>query len=122
VIRRLLFGFALTGPLACGRAESASLREPDSQSCTADAYLLALPASGGFVLNSELRDSAALSGWLRNVLPRRTGTGRNVNVVAAQSRQRELDWLVPAIRRAGGEAFALDRACRIAIPNLTPAR
>lgn len=103
--------------VGCGRADASGLRAASAESCAPDAYLLSLPPGHAFVLNSETRDSAGISTWLRDVLPKRSGTGRYVNVDAAASRGRDLAWLLPAIKHSGGEAFARDTACHIAIPS-----
>jgi hypothetical protein len=91
------------------------LRQRNALACRPDAYLLRLPATGGFVLNTEPRDSVGIARWLRDVLPHRTGSGRYVNIEAGSDRGADLRWLVPAIALAGGEAYEFDPTCRIEI-------
>jgi hypothetical protein len=117
-----LIHVGLAGVLAasCGRNDVAVLRPPAATSCVPDAYFLSLPNEGGFVLNSQKRDSAGLTRWLRDVLPRRTGTGRIVNVQPGVGRSHDLRWLVAAIGDAGAAAFEFDPACRLQIPSASP--
>ena len=106
---------------ACGRGEdTVALKPASAAACEPSAYFLELPTNGGFVLNSEMRDSTSLIPWLTHVLPRRDSAGRIVNVRAAASRTQDLRWLIPAIQRAGGSAYSADSACHISIPALVP--
>ena len=86
-----------------------------AESCRPEAYLLELPPGRDFVLNGELRDSVGVMRWIRDVLPRRDSTGRFVNVRADVGRDRDLKWLVPAIRDAGGRAFRSDSSCHVEV-------
>ena len=90
----------------------------DSASCVPEAYLLELPEAGRYVLNAEIRDSLGVVHWLANVLPKRSGDGRVVNVRGAlPDRRSDLDWIVPAVQKAGGKPYAFDPACHIEIPT-----
>ena len=102
--------------LACARGDAATLRPPSASACVRDLYLLELPSGGGFRLNREVRDSAGVARWLRDILPRRSGTGQTVHVRVEGGREAELRWLVPAITQAGGTAYEYDPSCRIEIP------
>jgi hypothetical protein len=100
---------------SCSRNDHPLLRQRNALACKPDAYLLKMPATGGFVLNTEPRDSVGIARWLRDVLPHRTGSGRYVNIEAGSDRSADLRWLVPEIERAGGEAYEFDPTCRIEI-------
>lgn len=116
----MLFGHRILAVLliaGCRAPEQrAELLPADKKSCATDAYFLELPSAGGYVLNSEQRDSAGVMRWIHEVLPKRSGTGRFVNVRVDSSRAGALTWLVPSIKGAGGEAYQGDPACRIEIP------
>ena len=123
VPRALLMALAVT---ASCRGENrhgdqaAALQARNPRACTLSTYRLQLPSTGAFVLNSEPRDSLGLSRWLAEVLPKREGERRIVMVQLDERRRAALDWLVPAIHRAGGEAYEFDPTCRMEIPSRSP--
>jgi hypothetical protein len=81
--------------------------------------VLDLPRDGGFILNSEPLDSLGLASWFRAGLPitprgastSAAGSPRVVMVRAAEGREGQLRWIVPAIHASGGSAFAFDSLC-----------
>ena len=84
-------------------------------------FLLELPSTGGFVLNTRPLDSARLSRWFRVQLPQRAPEGRMIFVRFDSNRMRELRWLVPAIEAAGGGAYVPDSTCMRQIASRAPA-
>ena len=98
------------------RERSASALLPvDATACSFETQFLEVPQSGGFIVNTEVRDSAGVARWLAEVLPRREK--RLVQVRLDESRRSELAWLVPAIASAGGKAYTFDPSCRLELPT-----
>ena len=105
--------------VACGgqRAnEAVTLHLPDTSLCHQTPLLIALPAGGGFAVNTGSMDSAALAAWLKTDLPQRKPGERAVFVLLDSSRSaRELRWIVTGIERAGGRAYAAVPTCEYTI-------
>ena len=112
--------FAVLTAAGCNKqpSDTHAMLRTDSGSCVAEAYMLELPKAGRFVLNSETRDSAGIVNWIANVLPKRSGDGRMVNIrVALPDRRTDLAWVVREIENAGGKPYAYDPSCQIEIPT-----
>ena len=79
--------------------------------------VLDLPATGGFFLNTQPEDSAALAGYIRDYLPR-LPRSRLFMVRADSSRGKELAWILPAVEGIGRQAYVPDTSCFTPIPDL----
>lgn len=79
--------------------------------------LVASKPDGGWMFNAQPADSARLLDILRRVLPPRPE--KIVMVQLDSARMGALNWIVPAIERLGGEAYAADTSC-LPLPRGAP--
>jgi hypothetical protein len=105
--------FSLVGLMAGGASREAKpslLRTGAAYVCgPGPTFLVSARADGRYAFGKAVFDSAHLVGALHNVLP--PLPNKTIMVSADSARSGELPWIVAAIRREGGAAYAVDSTC-----------
>jgi len=81
-------------------------------------WVLQLPATGGFFLNTQSLDSSRLASYIHDWLPRMP-TNRLFMVRADSTRARDLDWILSAVEHVQRSAYVLDTSCLMKFPDVT---
>ena len=107
---RLIRSFVVAALLAGCKAEprTVSLMRTDSSVCdkAKGAPVIELPANGSYLLNHKPQTRGQLENWMRTDLGPLQSSNRFVIVRFDSTRGRELDWIVPAVNKIGGEVIS----------------
>jgi hypothetical protein len=107
--------------LGCDTRQAGVLLPPDKKICTFNTLVLELPRGETlYRLNSSPLGREKLTHYLSSDFPMRPDSMRVVVIRADSTRTLDLAWILGAIGRAHGWAYAaFDPTCRLEIPSMS---